>query len=162
MPRCASCTRRLTRRLSISPLKGGAVLFPNVAFKGYLEGAVLAGTYELEARLAGTTTVALALPPLTLEAGKIYDVFAVGKVAGEDDQALTTVVFTDDPSAPPAGKARVRVMHAVPDAPAMSIFVNDALAFFGISYKERSAVCDAGSRHLQRQGQTCVGRRPDH
>ncbi len=63
-------------------LAGGAVLFPNVAFKGvgdYLP--VPAGTYDLEVRLAGTNTVVLPLPGIALAAGKIYTAFAVGLVA---------------------------------------------------------------------------------
>lgn len=68
---------------------GGAVLFSNYAFKQ--AGAftpVDAGTYNLEVRLAGTTTVVLALPGVVLTSGKIYTVFAKGFVGGAGSQAL--------------------------------------------------------------------------
>lgn len=62
-------------------VKGGPVLFSNLPFpraSQYL--VVAAGTYDLEVRVAGTNTVALALPGVTLESGKTYTVFAVGSV----------------------------------------------------------------------------------
>ncbi len=116
---------------------GGPVIFPNVPFKGVAGYApVPAGTYDLEARIAGTSTVALALPGVKLDEGKIYTVFAVGLVAGSGDKALSVVVDVQAPSAPATGKARVRVLHAVPDAPAVSVFVNDQVAFFGVAFKD--------------------------
>jgi len=60
-------------------VKGGAVVFPNAKFKDFTAFTPLdAGTYNLDVRVAGTTTVALSIPPITLEAGKIYTVFARG------------------------------------------------------------------------------------
>lgn len=57
----------------------GTVLFGNVAFKSGTAFTPLdAGTYNLQVRVAGTNTVALPLPGITLEAGKIYTVFARG------------------------------------------------------------------------------------
>jgi hypothetical protein len=63
---------------------GGPVIFSNIPFKGvgdYLP--VDAGTYDLEARLAGTDTVALSVPGVALEAGNVYTVFAMGLAGGE-------------------------------------------------------------------------------
>jgi hypothetical protein len=83
---------------------GGPVLFSNVPFKGtgdYLP--VDAGTYDLEARLAGTETVALSVPGVALEEGKVYTIFAMGLVGGEP--ALTAVPSVDasyDVTAPAA------------------------------------------------------------
>jgi hypothetical protein len=73
---------------------GGPVLFANVPFKGvgdYLP--VDAGTYDLEARAAGTTTVALSVPGVALEEGKVYTIFAMGLLSGEP--ALTAVPSVD-------------------------------------------------------------------
>jgi hypothetical protein len=75
-------------------VKGGPVLFSNVAFKeigDYLP--VDAGTYDLEVRLAGTETVALDVPGLSLAAGTVYTVFAMGLAGGEP--ALTAVPSAD-------------------------------------------------------------------
>ena len=73
---------------------GGPVLFSNVAFKGtgdYLP--VDAGSYDLEARLAGTDTVALSVPGVALEEGTVYTIFAMGLAGGEP--ALTAVPSVD-------------------------------------------------------------------
>jgi LPXTG-motif cell wall-anchored protein len=73
---------------------GGPVLFSDVAFKGtgdYLP--VDAGTYDLEARLAGTDTVALSVPGVALEEGTVYTIFAMGLAGGEP--ALTAVPSVD-------------------------------------------------------------------
>lgn len=43
--------------------------------------ALPAGTYDLEVRLAGESTVALQLDPLDLQAGRAYSVFAIGSAA---------------------------------------------------------------------------------
>jgi LPXTG-motif cell wall-anchored protein len=73
---------------------GGPVLFSNVPFKGtgdYLP--VDAGTYDLEARIAGTSTVALSVPGVKLEDGNVYTIFAMGLAGGEP--ALTAVPCVD-------------------------------------------------------------------
>jgi len=54
-----------------------------------------AGTYNLEVRLAGTPTVVLPLPGITLEAGKIYTVFARGFVGGSGAQALGAEIIVN-------------------------------------------------------------------
>jgi hypothetical protein len=70
-------------------LQGGAVLIGNKSFKDYTPFIPLdAGTYNLEVRLAGSSTVVLPLPGITLGAGKIYTVFARGFVGGSGSQAL--------------------------------------------------------------------------
>jgi len=61
---------------------GGAVVFADYTFKEASAFTPLdAGVYDLEVRLAGQATVALDLDPITLEAGKIYTVFAKGSAA---------------------------------------------------------------------------------
>jgi hypothetical protein len=73
---------------------GGPVLFGNIPFKGvgdYLP--VDAGTYNLEARIAGTQDVALSLPGITLQEGTVYTVYAMGLAGGEP--ALTAAISVD-------------------------------------------------------------------
>lgn len=55
-----------------------------------------AGTYNLQVRVAGTTTVALDLPGITLTAGKIYTVFARGFLAGTGAQALNAQIIQNN------------------------------------------------------------------
>lgn len=80
--------------VDIAVANGGPVLFANVPFKGvgdYLP--VDAGTYDLEARIAGTETVALSVPGVTLNDGTVYTIFAMGLVEGEP--TLTAVSSVD-------------------------------------------------------------------
>jgi LPXTG-motif cell wall-anchored protein len=80
--------------VDIAVANGGPILFSNVPFKGvgdYLP--VDAGTYDLEARIAGTETVALSVPGVALEEGTVYTIFAMGLVEGEP--ALTAVPSVD-------------------------------------------------------------------
>ncbi|BAW02897.1 hypothetical protein TTMY_2536 [Thermus thermophilus] len=74
-------------------VKGGPVLFAGLPFpqaSPYL--SVAAGTYDLEVRAAGTDTVALSLPGVELEPGKVYTVFAVGSLK---EGTLTVVPVVD-------------------------------------------------------------------
>jgi hypothetical protein len=76
---------------------GGAVLFGNKTFKSYTSFTPLnAATYNLEVRLAGTSTVVLALPNITLVSGKIYTVFAKGFVGGAAAQALGAQIVANN------------------------------------------------------------------
>jgi hypothetical protein len=70
----------------------GPVLFGDVPFRGASQyGAVDAGIYDLEVRVAGTQTVALPLPGVGLNGGTNYTVFAVGLLADGSLDALPLV-----------------------------------------------------------------------
>lgn len=116
-------------------VKGGPVLFSNVPFKGvgdYLP--VDAATYDLEVRLAGTTTVALEVPGLTLNAGTVYTVFAMGLAGGTP--ALMAVPSVDATAAPgvlPTTGATALPMWIL-------VIVSAALMFFGASLREKRSL----------------------
>jgi hypothetical protein len=75
----------------------GPVLFANKAFKQYSAFTpVAAGTYNLEVRPAGSGTVVLPLPGITLTAGKIYTVFAKGFLGGAGSQALGAQIIVNN------------------------------------------------------------------
>jgi hypothetical protein len=81
-------------------VKGGATLISNLAFpnaSNYLE--VDAGSYDLQVTPAGASDVVIDLPGTKLEAGKIYDVFAVGLVG---DKTLKAQPVVTTPAAAPA------------------------------------------------------------
>lgn len=83
-------------------VKGGPALFSNLAFPNasdYLP--VDAGTYDLEVTPAGATTVVLPIDGVALEAGKIYDVFAVGELASLRVEPVVTT-----PAAAPSALPR--------------------------------------------------------
>ncbi len=76
---------------------GGGVVFPNKSFKEYTAFTPLdAGTYNLEVRVAGTSTVALSLPPITLASGKIYTVYARGFLGAVGTQHLDAQIITNN------------------------------------------------------------------
>ena len=82
---------------------GGAVLFSNRSFNDQAANASFtaftplnAGTYNLEVRAAGTSTVVLPLPNITLTAGKIYTVFAKGFLGGTGAQALGAQIIANN------------------------------------------------------------------
>ena len=87
---------------------------------GYL--SLPAGSYDLEVRLAGTTTVALPLPGVAVEACNSYSVFAVGSAANPavGGKALQVVVAVDataervEPGVAPTPPATDSVLRAAP------------------------------------------------
>jgi hypothetical protein len=82
--------------VDVAVASSGAVVFGNKAFKEYTAFTPLdAGNYNLDVRVAGTTTVALVLPTITLEAGKIYTVFAKGFLGGTGAQALGAEIIVN-------------------------------------------------------------------
>jgi len=86
--------------VDIAVADGGPVLFPNVTFQQFSEYApVPAGTYDLEARIAGTMDVALSLPGVSVADGGVYTAVATGLVA--DIGALENFYFV--PAAARAG-----------------------------------------------------------
>ncbi|MFQ3599025.1 MAG: DUF4397 domain-containing protein [Chloroherpetonaceae bacterium] len=81
----------------------GQGLFTNRTFNTTITAAqqaftpVDAGTVNLEVRVAGTTTVALSLPNITLDAGKIYTIFARGFLGGTGAQELGAQIIVNNP-----------------------------------------------------------------
>lgn len=78
-------------------VQNGPVLFSNVVFtdvEDYLK--VAKGTYDLEVRLAGTTTVVLSVDDVSLMRGKMYTIFATGLVSpGTDEPSLGALLVMD-------------------------------------------------------------------
>lgn len=92
-------------------LAGGAVLFSNVSFTqngGYI--AVPRGVYDLEVRLAGTSTVVLPLPGLFLDDNTVYTAWAMGLV-GSQTTPLQAVLTVD--AIPTPGTAAALAMAGV-------------------------------------------------
>ena len=82
--------------VDVAVASSGAVVFGDVSFKeGTAFSPLDAGTYNLDVRVAGTSTVALVLPAITLQAGKIYTVFAKGFLGGTGAQALGAEIIVN-------------------------------------------------------------------
>jgi hypothetical protein len=130
-------------------LQGGAVVFSTVAFKGNTAFTPLnAGTYNLEVRVAGTSTVVLSLPNVTFADGGIYTVFARGFVNGTGDQALGARTIVNKASTVPA---KVMAIHASPDAPGVDLLVDDAVAGTNLTYPNNTGYLNVngGSRSIK-------------
>jgi hypothetical protein len=94
------------------------VTFPNDS--GFLN--VASGTYDASVALAGTLNGVLDLNGASLAAGTSTSVFAIGLLNGTGAQELRLAAFADDRT-PISGKAKVRVLHLAPDAPAVDVVV---------------------------------------
>ena len=78
-------------------LTDGTVVFGNKSFKEFTAFTPLdSGSYDLEVRVAGTATVALDLPVINIEAGKIYTVFAKGFLSGNGQQQLGAEIIVNN------------------------------------------------------------------
>jgi hypothetical protein len=95
-------------------VQGGDVIFPNLGFTDASAYRTFdAGAANLELRPSGTQTVALAAPPLALESGKVYTLYAVGLSSGAPALSIVRVVDTTQA----AGAALVQA-DTSPAAPA--------------------------------------------
>jgi hypothetical protein len=108
-------------------------LIANLAFPNASDSInVVSGTYDLEVVVPGTSTTTEIVVPINgvkFEAGKLYDIFAVGKLANRTLRFETKVTNAT---------ARLRVIHASPNAPAVDVYVDDTkrlsnVPFFTIS-----------------------------
>ena len=88
--------------ISVKGQAAGAGLFLNRAFNKTIATAqetfipVDAATYDLEVRVAGTSTVALPLNGIKLESGKIYTVFAKGFLGATGSSALGAEIVVNN------------------------------------------------------------------
>ena len=108
---------------------------------GYLELA--AGDHTVEITAAGDPDTSVFSGDVTVEAGTDYTVAAIGEIGDDADEAFRPLILEDDNSDPGGDTARVRAVHASPDAPAVDITVNstgdvlfDGVAFGGSGYVE--------------------------
>ena len=121
------------------------VAYPTVST--YLK--VPAGQYRFQVRPAGAAASSKAVIDASsrLSSGSAVTVAAVGALA-----TIQGKIYSDDLSAPPAGKGKIRVIHAAPSVPAVDVGVaNGPTLFRGATFPsatDYSAVA-AGSYPLQ-------------
>jgi hypothetical protein len=111
-------------------LTDGTILFGSVSF-GETAGTIPvgAGSYDLQVRAAGTSTVVLSFGDVSLAEATNYTVYAIGRLVDGTLDALVSVDAPGDGAATadlvPA-TAQVRVAHLSPDAPAVDIYLDGA------------------------------------
>lgn len=111
--------------------------------------SVPSGTYRFEVRPAGADPSSKAVIDASspLQAGQAATVAAIGALAN-----IQGKVYVDDLSAPTSGKAKVRVIHAASEVPAVDVAVAGGPTLFsGVSYPNatRYAEVAAGSYNLE-------------
>jgi len=102
---------------------------------GYVQA--VPGTFNVRVTPSGGTGTAFGPAPVTLVTGTDYTVVAGGTVAGKNVQPL---ILTDDKRAARVGFARMRVVHAAPDAPAVDLLLNDRLAIANLGFGKATDV----------------------
>ena len=127
---------------------------PFGAVSGYLD--VPAGTRTVEITAAGDPDASVFAGDVGVESGQPYTIAAIGETGDGADQMFEPLVLQDDNSAPDSGMARLRVVHASPDAPAVDVTVAagdvlfDGVAYGGSGYVE----VPAGDYTTQIRGDT--------
>ncbi len=106
---------------------------PFRAVSDYL--TVTAGTHTVEVTATGDPDTSVFDDEVDL-AGADYTVAAVGELDG--DEEFRPVVLEDDNSDPGGDSARVRLVHAAPDAPAVDVTAGGSAVFDGIDFGETS------------------------
>ena len=136
----------------------GSAVLEDVAFgavSDYLE--VPAGDRQVRITPAGDAETTVFEGAVPVEAGTDYTVAATGEVGDMAEQPFEPLVLTDDNSDPGDDMARVRLVHASPDAPAVDVTLasnGDAL-FDGVAYGGSGYVTvPAGDYTLQVRGDT--------
>jgi Domain of unknown function (DUF4397) len=107
---------------------------PYTTVSGYL--SLPAGTQQVTVYATGDTTSPVIDTPVKLTAGGAYTVAAVGLVA---DDSLTAQVYQDDLRSPASGNAKVRVVHASPDAGPVDVIPRGGQALVeGLTFPDAS------------------------
>lgn len=103
---------------AVDVLVNGNRVLSNVPFEARSEYLQLpAGTYQIQVNVAGTST-AVFEGPVTTQPGESYTAIAQGSVTGKGE-AFRVQILKDATSG-----SLVRVLHASPNVPAVSVFVN--------------------------------------
>jgi hypothetical protein len=111
----------------------GAIAFSNAPFKGITGYAELSqGMHNFQVVPTGATEPVVIEADLDLQNNVDYSIVAVNTL-----DSIEPLVLVDNNSAPAAGKAHVRFVHASPDAPAVDIVVagGGPTLFGGVSFK---------------------------
>ena len=127
-------------------LNDGSVLFGDVAFNESADWLPVAGgSYGLQVRLAGTSTVVLDFNAIELMGMYNYSVFATGTLADGSLGAYATVDAPGDGSQmlmlEPV-TTYLRVAHLSPDAPAVDVYLDGSMVLEDVGYPAFSPYLD--------------------
>jgi hypothetical protein len=111
---------------NVDVLVDGSAVLEDVPFgtvSDYL--SLSAGSYQVTVQAAGDPDTVVFDQSLDLEAGA-YTAAAIGELEDGAENAFAVELLTDDTSDPADDTARVRVVHASPDAPAVDVTVESS------------------------------------
>jgi hypothetical protein len=136
----------------------GSTVLEDVAFGAVSDYLALAGgSHTVTITPAGDPETVVFEGDVTVEAGTAYTVAAAGEVSEGADQPFEPLILEDDNEPPSGDTARVRAVHASPDAPAVDITAGggDTVLFDGVAYRgSGDTEVPAGDYTLQIRGDT--------
>jgi hypothetical protein len=104
---------------AVDILVNGKVAKSNLSYRDASRYAHLpAGSVNVKVNPAGNSTTSVINATLTLAKDTLYSVFALNKLA-----AIEPLVIADDGKSAAKNKAKLRVLHASPDVPAVDIYL---------------------------------------
>jgi hypothetical protein len=109
---------------NVDILVDGEVVLANVAYKqgsGYL--SVEEGEQAVQVRASGDAEAVVLAETLELAAGAAYTLIVLGEAAEDSDFPIEALLLEDSTEAPDAGNLKVRVVHGVPGAPNVDVYV---------------------------------------
>jgi hypothetical protein len=123
-----------------------AVVLTDVPFtgaSGYLE--VVGGERNFKINATGTASTVID-ETTDLDRGQDYTLLAVNFLT-----SIEPLLTVDDNSAPTPGNARLRVIHASPDAPNVDVLVDDMVVLTNVPFTAISDYLDvsAGARNIK-------------
>ncbi|SDH50497.1 DUF4397 domain-containing protein [Chitinophaga filiformis] len=96
---------------------------------GYLNVKKGDATFDFKSSVSGNTVLSA---PVTFEKSENYSLFATGETNGN---TTVGILAKDNLGAPSSGMAKIRFVHASPDAPAFNFLANDNVLQDGVAYK---------------------------
>jgi hypothetical protein len=142
---------------NVDVLVDGSAVLEDVGFGAVSDYLSLsAGSYQVTVQAAGDPDTVVFDQSLDLEAGA-YTAAAIGELADDAENGFSVEVLTDDTSAPADDTARVRIVHASPDAPAVDVTVESSgdVLVDGAAFGQSATVeVPAGSYTLEVRGDT--------
>ena len=119
----------------------------------YLE--VPAGERNVEITPTGDRETVVFSGAVTVESDTDYTVAAAGEIGDDADQAFEPIVLTDNNADPGSETARVQLLHAAPDAPAVDVTAGGDALFDGVGFGSSGSVeVPAGDYTLNIRGDT--------
>jgi len=112
------------------------------------------GTYDLEIRNTDSGQTLLAAPGIQVDAGQVYDLFALGQVANGNVQLLPLVTPVAAPCSQTLGVGQptdscLRVIHAAPDTGPVDVYIGEAPVAQGLEFGSASTFTAAPNGEQQ-------------